>query len=240
MLKYVNIKNQLIKARKETLQELDVLTWVDEIFNELSKQRKQIEDTLRSSNISHSNNSFNFQKLDPNAVFHLSQIKKICVKYRLRFLDTSFFKGDYPAEAISEIRKLEDLHNTKLSNFKIIAPSKLFKTKKADDPMLFAPMGNGYFYLIHKWGNDLHPLRSLKFWPVKNVWNMGIYLFALSLLATFISYSIFFKNQFNGTYALLLFMFYLKGFVGWLLFFGISSGKNFSEYSWQSPYDKIC
>ena len=93
-------------------------------------------------------------------VFHIDSIEKLCIKYRLRFLDTHLFKGDYPNELYSIIPELEATHETKLENFKIMAPSKLFRLKTKEDPLLFVPIGNGYYYLIHKWGNDLKTYRN--------------------------------------------------------------------------------
>ncbi|PQJ23390.1 hypothetical protein [Tenacibaculum sp. SG-28] len=155
-------------------------------------------------------------------------------------MDTSLFKGDYPEEAISKIRDLENLHDTKFSNFKIIAPQELFRIKKADDPLLFAPMGNGYFYLIHKWGNDLHPLRKFKYWAIKNVTTLGLTALFISILFTALSYYISFNNQESAiAYTIVIFLFTFKSVVGAILFLGAASGKNFSEYSWQSKYDKI-
>ena len=111
-------------------------------------------------------NHFDFEQLETKRIFHRDTIKKTCIDYRLRFLDLHYFKGDVPVEAIESIQALEQAHNTELQNMKIIAPSKLFKLKNADDPLLFVPIGNEYYYLIHKWGNDLHPLRLLLMWPL--------------------------------------------------------------------------
>ena len=33
------------------------------------------------------------EKLDPKKIFHVKDIKKVCIDYRLRFLDSSFYKG---------------------------------------------------------------------------------------------------------------------------------------------------
>jgi len=74
------------------------------------------------------------------------------------------------------------LYQTKLEGFRIIASSKLFKLENYDDPLLFAPIGNGYYYLIHKWGNDLHPLRKLAMKPFKTMGNFLILLIFISLL----------------------------------------------------------
>ncbi|SEB50143.1 hypothetical protein SAMN04489761_1074 [Tenacibaculum sp. MAR_2009_124] len=238
MLKAVNIKKQLIKARSRILKGGDILSWVQTVFNELDLDRNRIKNGLESSNESF-NNNLDINKVNPQAVFHINQIKKICVDYRLRFLTTGLFKGDYPEQAVTEIRNLERRHHIQLKGFKIMARSRLFKLKETDDPLLFVPLGNDYYYLIYQWGNDLHPLRKLKFWPAKNVRNLGAFVLLISFISTIITHSIFFGKQSSLIYGLVLFLFYLKGFIGGILFFGISSGKNFSEYCWQSPYNKI-
>ncbi len=238
MFSPVDIKEKLLKVRDNDLKKVEVLTWVDEVFKKLDKERTLIQKRLQSG----SESNFNvFQKelLDVDNIFHISHIKEICISYRLRFLDSSLFKGDYPEEAISKIREIERKHNISLKGFKIIAPLRLFKVKKADDPMLFVPIDDQFYYLIHKWGNDLHPLRKMTYWGIKKIQNLGILLGGVSVLLAFITYPIFFKNQQNVMYGVILAMFYFKGFIGWMLLFGISSGKNFSEYSWKSKYDKV-
>ena len=59
-----------------------------------------------------------------------------------------------------KIKSLEKTHNTNIGDFKIMAPSALFRLEKTDDPLLFVPLGNNYYYLVHKWGNDLHPFQN--------------------------------------------------------------------------------
>ena len=48
-----------------------------------------------------------------------------------------------------------------------MAPSKLFELENYDDPLLFASLGDGYYYLIHKWGNDLSFLEKYQFGHLK-------------------------------------------------------------------------
>ena len=62
-----------------------------------------------------------------------------------------------------------------------MAPSVLFRLEKKDDPLLFVPLGNEYYYLIHKWGNDLHPFRKALMWPFKNIWNLLLSCFCIKL-----------------------------------------------------------
>ncbi|NNC69351.1 MAG: hypothetical protein HKN90_00855 [Flavobacteriaceae bacterium] len=238
MLKEVNLRTRLLRERNRNIASKDVNSWVQSVFNELERNRENIRIKLTSSVVERAND-FNFDKVESNKIFHIDQIKKICIDYRLRFLDTKYFKGDFPENAISEIRQLEHDHNIKLNGFKIVAPSKLFVLKKADDPLLFAPMGNGYYYLIYTWGKDLHPLRRIIAWPTKNVGNLAFTLFFSCIFLTAVSANFIFNQKATGPYSILLFLFYFKFAVGFLLFYGIASGKNFNEYIWRSKYNKI-
>lgn len=238
MFQKINIHNELIKQRKKTFNEDDLFNNYKKLLKDVDVKRETILKTLQSSN-NVIKNSFDIDKIERNKIFHVSQIKTICASFRLRFLDSVNFIEEYPAEAITKIRALETLHQTKLDGFKIMAPYEAFKLKKADDPLLFAPLGNGYYYLIHKWGTDLHPLRKLKYWSFKNIENLLISMTFFSILCTALTYPFFITREPNFGYLLMLFMFFFKGVVGMFFILFGSSGKNFSEYSWQSQYDKI-
>ena len=239
MLKSIDLQKKLIVEREKNIQTHKIIDWVESIFNEISTPNKSVLERLSASPIDRNINTFDIDEVNTNAIFHISHIEKICINYRLRFLDTKFFKGTYPEEVVEKITSLEKKHNTVLDGFKIIAPSKLFRLDKADDPLLFAPMGNDYYYLIHKWGTDLHPLRRLKYWGVKNVENLGISIFAISFLLTILTKNIIYGGNTHFGHLFMLFLFYVKGVLGMLFIVGASSGKNFSEYCWLSKYDKI-
>ncbi len=239
MFNSIDLQKKLLQEKNKELKGKDILQWVNTIFDDVSKQHELTRDELKTSS-KRDFNLFDSKKIISENIFHVSQIKKICADYRLRFLDTKYFKGEFPEEAISKIHLLEYEHQTKLGSFKIMAPSVLFRLKKADDPILFAPIGNEYYYLIHKWGNDLHPLRKLKYWSIKNIENFIKTLVAVSFILTLITHSFFFREHSSIGYFLLLFMFYFKGAVGLGLMYGIASGKNFSEYAWNSRFNKIC
>ena len=53
------------------------------------------------------NNNFNIKLLDINRIYHINQIKKVCIDYRLRFLDIKYFKNKIPIEASSQIKLLK-------------------------------------------------------------------------------------------------------------------------------------
>ena len=176
--------------------------------------------------------------LDRNKIYHLEQIKKVSINYRLRFLDLKYFKNKLPESAHQDIQQLETLHETHLSGFKIMAPSALFRLEKADDPLLFAPLGNDFYYLVHKWGNDLHPLRRLMMLPFKNIWNLLGLVLAISFVVTEIMpKNLFTKSPDASTYWMLLF-FNFKAIASVVLFYGFALGKNFNPAIWNNKYNK--
>tara|TARA_B100000780_G_scaffold236567_1_gene177407 strand:+ start:528 stop:1214 length:687 start_codon:yes stop_codon:yes gene_type:complete len=207
-------------------------------FFDSENQKKELNDLLGNLKIEKSNN-FIFNLLEQKKIYHISQIKKVCIDYRLRFLDVKYFKNQLPNSAIEDVLKIEKEHKTSINGFKIIAPSALFRLKKTDDPLLFAPLGNNYFYLIHKWGNDLHPFRKLMMWPLKNIWNLLFFILAISLIITLIiPIAIFTKTAELSSY-LTLFFFMFKAIVSISLFYGFASGKNFNTAIWNNKFDKF-
>ncbi|TLF44978.1 hypothetical protein [Maribacter aurantiacus] len=228
-------KLRLEKEKLSKSEEL-ILDEVRAILSKVDDDNSRIAKNLVNSQSGSSVNSFTFDLLDSDKIFHIDQIKNLCIDYRLRFLDTKYFKGEIPAEAYSKIRSLEKEHNTELRGFKIIAPSKLFKLEDKDDPLLFAPMGNGYYYLIHKWGNDLNPFRKLMMWPFKNVGNLIFVIVLISYLTTLlIPNGLFSKSNSVAEFGI-LFFFMFKSIVAIAIFYGFAMGKNFSPAIWNSKY----
>lgn len=181
-------------------------------------------------------NNFSIDELEATRIYHISQIKKICVDYRLRFLEAALFKGIFPVEAVDEIKSLEQCHKTSLMDLKMMAPSKLFKLENADDPLLFAPIGNGYYYLIHQWGNDLHPFRKWLVWPLKNLITMCVATLIVSfLISLFVPLSVFTTNPTTSDF-LLVYFFMFKSIAAIVIYFTFARGKNVSQAIWNSKY----
>lgn len=235
MLSRINIEKKLLEQRFRRVEEQELMKEVFRIFSENEEDRKAIISKLGNSSTSESN-SFNFNLLETSHIFHLEDIKNICTIYRLRFLDSKFFKGGIPEEAISKIRNLESIHHTSLKNFKIVAPAKLLKLENADDPLLFAPMGNDYYYLIHKWGRDLHPLRKWLMWPYKSFENLVFTVFLFSILLTALIPMSWFTAQAGTQEYIFLFLILFKMVGGVVLFYGFAKGKNFNGAIWNSKF----
>lgn len=231
----VNLQKELENIRGKEISEKEILEEIKAFLAEKERSDEDILERLNSADGSEEN-PFNLDLLETNRIFHISHIKKMCADYRLRFLSTKYFKGELPEAAFSEIRKLEKEHQISLSGFKIMAPAKLFKLENADDPILFAPIGNKYFYLIHKWGNDLHSMRKLFMWPLKSPENLLVFSVGFSFLFTFVIRELFFSSYRETSQFLMLFLFTFKSVAGLILFYGIALGKNFSSSVWRSKY----
>lgn len=209
------------------------------IIKENERQFDQMHfNSFKHSTKSMNNTNFDFDKLESKKIVHLNTIKKTCIDYRLRFLDIHYFKGEIPIEAIDKIKKLEFDHNIKINEFKIMAPSVMFRLKKTDDPLLFVPLGNNYYYLIHKWGNDLNPLRKLRMWPFHSLTNLLLTLLLMSFAITLVTPLQVFTKSPDSSSFWLLFLFMFKAVVAIVLFLGVALGKNFNPKIWNSKYNK--
>ncbi|CAL67301.1 hypothetical protein [Christiangramia forsetii] len=230
-----DIRKQLLKVRNKNFKEDQILKQVTAILAEAqAKDDIVLKELQQESNVNE--NDFDIDLLESDRIFHVNDIYTICINYRLRFLDTRFFKSKIPYEALMEIKKLEQTHKISLKGFKIIAPSSLFKLENADDPLLFAPIGNDYYYLIHKWGNDLHPFRKLLMWPFKTLENFAVFLLATSFLTALLIPEGLFTPQQTTTQFFMIFFFVFKWFAGLSIFYGFKMGKNFSTEIWNSKF----
>ena len=231
-----NIERELQRRRAKRSSEVAIIDQINAVLSKNERERQDIQQRLRSRS-ENTSNAFQLDLLETDRIYHLETIKDICVDYRLRFLDAALFKSEFPEEAISKIRDLEAKHDLQIDGFELMAPSKLFKLENADDPLLFAPIGNAYYYLIHKWGNDLNRFRRLLVWPVKNFDNMVFSIFLTSILLTAISpMGVFTNKEVGMTEYVMLFLFMFKAVAAVVLYYGFAAGKNFNTAIWNSKY----
>ena len=229
----LNLQNTLRKDRDKHISSEDLKVMIQAIFDQKEAVMSRVKSTLETPNKSYVN-TLTFDALDFDKIFHIDSIKKLCINYRLRFLDTHLFKGEYPRELYSIIPNLENDHKIQLKDFKIMAPSKLFRLKTKEDPLLFVPIGNGYYYLVHKWGDDLKSYRKILVWPFKNINTLIFTSIILSLLSTAIGSAFF--NDFSDTQLLVIFIFNIKTFVFVTFYLLFMMRKNFNESIWNSKY----
>ena len=231
-MKKVNLFEELINERSKQITSEELRTAIKSIWS----NDDQIKKSLNKKN-DNKHNDLKFDKMKTRNIFHKDTIKKICVRYRLRFLDSNLFKGEYPKNITKIIGKIERKHNTTLSNFMIMAPSKLFKIKSPDDPILFVPIGNDYYYLIHKWGEEFNYLRKLMVLPFKNIDNLTIFSVLVSVLFALLGKL--FMPSLTFSEVFILFLFLVKGFIFIFFYMFFLTRRNFSESIWNSKYDSF-
>ena len=231
-MKKVNLFEELIDERNKEISSDELKTLLKNIWS----KDDQIKKSLNEKN-DEKFNVLKLNKMKTKNIFHQETIKKICVRYRLRFLDSNLFKGEYPKNITKIIGKIERNHDTTLSNFMIMAPSKLFKIKSPDDPILFVPIGNNYYYLIHKWGEEFNNIRKLMVLPFKNIDNLTIFSVLVSVFFSLLSKL--FMPSLTLSEVFILFLFLVKGFIFIFFYMFFLTRRNFSESIWNSKYDSF-
>ncbi|MFM7217755.1 MAG: hypothetical protein ACKO7B_16245 [Flavobacteriales bacterium] len=229
----INLQTELIRERK---RQTTVLDDVHALLEASANRDKDVLSRLGGND----GNVLELQPEDQERIFALSQIRSICVKYRLRFLDSKYFKSEYPYEAVTKINAFEKKYGVRTERFKIIAPDHLFDLQNINkDPLLFAELADGRFYLIHKWGNDLSWHRKILGWPLQSFRNYFIVLMTACFLCSFLLPTSI-LNVFNAQSE-----FYLRvwlslhlfiGLMGMTLWFGLTYDKTFSNLNWDSKY----
>lgn len=223
MFERINIYEELIKEKEKFPSLLEEANF---ILQSESKKEEEIIERLNAS----SQRQISVLTLSEN-IFTSEQIKNICIKYRLRFLDSKLFKGEIPYEAILKVKELEKKHKIKFSEFKILAPASLFKLEDRNkDPLLFAHTGNGNFILIHKWGHDLNGFRKVFAFPLRTIKNFVLTLLILSLLITL---------AVPVDYSTRMFIFLLSNLFFLSMFAHVGYmrlNQNFSEFEWDSKF----
>jgi len=235
-MKKVNLFQELLQERNKQVSTNELTSIIKNIWTKEDSKKDRITQSLKDAN----NGSFNklkFEEMETKNIFHKDTIKKICVRYRLRFLDSNLFKGEYPKNITKIISDIEKKHDTNLNNFMIMAPSKLFKIKSPDDPILFIPIGNDYYYLIHKWGEEFNYFRKLLVLPFKNIDNLTIFSVLVSVFFALLGKLFIPSLTFSEVF--ILFLFLVKGFIFIFFYTFFLTRKNFSESIWNSKYDSF-
>lgn len=234
MLPTINLRNELVRQRSRQKELLDTTR---ELLVEAAGRDRDVLSRLKSSV---DKTSTAILPEDLENVFSLEQIRNVCIRYRLRFLDSKYFKSEYPYEAIVQINAFEKRYGIKIESFKIIAPDHLFDLENINkDPLLFAELSDGRYYLLHKWGNDLKWSRGLFAWPIQNFKTYFFTLLALCFAGSFLLPTSLLQvfNLESEIYLRLWFGLHLFiGFAGISLWLAFSYDKRFSDMNWNSKY----
>lgn len=230
----VNLHQELKQIKKE--QPYDILDEAKKILNEDESIEAKIIAEIKASQPKKEYSIVDISKLEVENIFSLEQIKELCLTYRLKFVDSHRFNNETPIKTVLKIKAKEKLINAKFKGLKIVAPKRTLKLGDCDgDPLLFASLNDGKYYLLDQWGNDLNAWRKLLAWPIKNVSNWLKFALYLSLFIAIITPSHWITTNPNGINWLEYGFYVIYLFVSinvMAMFLGLSFHENFSEYEW--------
>lgn len=217
-----------LKKEKKKNREKDLMSEVEQILKSESEHESEILSRLNGKNYKQTTN---FSDLEEEHLFEISQIKALCIKYRLRFLDASLFKADLPYAALAQIKELEKRWGVPLHDFKIMAPKKMFHLSDKDsDPILFLKVSEKHYYFIHQWGGEMNRFRAILSYPLRNLHSMIFFLLSLAFL-----FSLLIPTSGWSVFAFLfVHTFIALCGIACLVVFGLR--ENFSDVEWNSKY----
>ncbi len=178
-------------------------------------------------------------KLDKNKVFSIDDIKAVCIKYRLRFLDSKYFRMEnLPYDALYAIRELEKESDSEIRQTKIAAASGYFKLQDSNkDPLLFAQLDEHNYYLVFKWGKELGWYKKWLAYPMRNAGALFLTMLGIGIPFAFILPYFFWRHSEEIVYYQRLFFAAVTMYsVFMLVFAGFTFHKRFSRVCWNSPY----
>jgi len=238
MFRPVNIKDELLKEKGRSENFLDqARNILAEDFYLEQKTKEKIKNPSKQYAVSES-----LEILQDENIFTIEEIRNICIKYRLRFLDSKLFKNEIPSDAIHKARALQKKYSIEIEKYKIIAPASLFKLEdKNADPLFFTQITEQHYYLIHKWGSDLSWYRKFVAYPFQCLKSFLITLFSLSLfLSVIIPNDLLVTNpvyyEYIIYYRTLFFSYCFIGLFFFIVYLGFTLHKNFTIVEWDCKY----
>jgi hypothetical protein len=239
MFSPVDIQEELMRVRQKHAEVQGALMKeVQAAIKEGKQADEYILSRLRSAPKPGKSN-INPDLLEKNRIFSIDDIKTVCVNYRLRFLDSKYFKIEgLPYDAITAVKNLEKHLGEDVKHLKIMGAAQFFKLEDSNkDPMLFARIDDTNYYLIHKWGKDFAWYNKLLAYPFRSVLSLLISMTVIGLPFVFIVPLILFHTSKEIQYYQML---YLAAFVVYTFFVMVFGGftfyKKFSKICWNSPY----
>jgi hypothetical protein len=133
------------------------------------------------------------EKYNQEKVFHISQIESICKKYHLKFLEADRYEGAIDDQLPTKISNFETAYGDQCNsrNTFIAAPARSFRLEeRPKDPLMFYKINDEYYYLIHKWGNDLSVFRRMLSVLSNPVWSYILVAFVFPLVFLLINHPV--------------------------------------------------
>ncbi len=182
------------------------------------------------------------EDVDGGQIFTLPEIRTICLRQRLRFLDSAEYKPEIPYEAVTRIRELERVYQKQLKHFKVMAFPSAFRNSADDNvALLFARTNHGNYYLVNRWGKKPRWTRWLKYWPLRRFETLLATVVCFTLIVTLVLPTHLITLDSHATYwsgyraAAFMHLFIFNAGITAYLTFAFS--RNFSSSVWNRKRD---
>lgn len=241
MFRNVNIGDALSRER-EKIREKEAMSLIFSAFEVLNDEVYAERDIRTRIAESHRYPTRMYFGLDQERIYSIKEIRKLCIKYRLRFLPAEKFKPQLPYEVIQKLKKLEAETGQKFDSFKIVAPAEAFQLEDCDkDPLFLINLGLDKYYLVHQWGNDMKWYRKLLAFPMRSFQTLFISVVAIALGLTFCIPTEFIETSVlgNAWFArAAFFMWIFLSMAAVVTYISLAFFKTSSVKAWDSPFFK--
>ena len=240
----VNLKDELAQISKANPTPNQL---IDDVNAWLSQQANAEEQALQKfpnhSGITFDTAEVGFQ-FDMNQAYSREHIKEICLRFRLRFLPSEMYKGTLPYAAVTAITQFENkFAQGDKKQYYIVAPAEFFKLQdRFSDPLLFAKLSDGTYYLLHQWGDDFKPYKQAMVYPMRNEKTLAVTAVAIAGLITLLCAfaGLFSVEEYNigALYAryIGLFAFSTSFIFISSIIYGLVTYRDLSEDTWNSRF----
>ena len=227
----------------------DGLVLAHALLREQGEQEEQLIEKLGMrhslTQINNSRRHHHLNKQFNGDVYHVSDIRQVCVDYRMRMLPSHRYHGPIDPEfgpKLNRFRKEYELSDTELGHdFFIVAPAETFDLEKRQrplvDPLLLYRIDDQHYKMVHQWGGDLHPLRYLRAWRHRSLTNMTLYWTLFTFLITMVLFGVLAESLTNAFTISSVFTF----LVGWGYYSTLRDNYDeqrhrFSSYNWNQDW----
>ncbi len=232
----------LQREEDRVLEEEQLLRRAEELLEQGGTDDERLLERIRHARTSQTP-FIDEEGLDQERLFSERAIRNLCIKYRLRFLSSRYFKDELPYEAIMELRSFEKKVGQEVEDLRIVAPGERFQLEDSrKDPLLLAHLGNGKYYLLHRWGKELSPWRKMLHFPFRDLWTLIATCAFISLMVSILLPIQVFQAGPDAPKELIVlframsFFLLCSFFTTATLIFGVTTSKEFSAEQWNSKF----
>ncbi|PBQ32291.1 hypothetical protein CNR22_11080 [Sphingobacteriaceae bacterium] len=123
------------------------------------------------------------EDLDRSKIWSLQEIKEMATLYRLKFLESRYYKPEIPFEVTARLQNINEEFKKEIKDFYILSVPESFKKANSDNKTLVLLRTNyDNYYVMHSWGKELAKSRKLLYWPLRRFETLIITILIATLI----------------------------------------------------------